>query len=135
MDPKSRRGSLDGSRKRDFPDRVLLFLIRVWRAPPFEGLGFLFGIGSTTAQSWFTEMRDLFHEAMVPRLVYPRPPDELRKMIPQKVLDDFPDLLAILDATSWPQKKPENFLLNRLSYSAYKHFVAFQALLSMIAIA
>lgn len=41
----------------------------------------------------------------------------------------FPDLLAVLDATNWEQQKPENFLLNRLSYSAYKHFVAFQALL------
>ena len=41
----------------------------------------------------------------------------------------FPDLLAVLDATNWQQQKPENFLLNRLSYSAYKHFVAFQTLL------
>lgn len=46
-----------------------------------------------------------------------------------QVLEQFPDLLAILDATNWKQFKPENFLHNRLSYSAYKHMNVFQAVL------
>ena len=50
-------------------------------------------------------------------------------MADEATLQQFPDLLAVLDATNWQQQKPENFLLNRLSYSAYKHFVAFQTLL------
>jgi hypothetical protein len=37
--------------------------------------------------------------------------------------------LAILDATNWEQLKPENFLENRLSYSAYKHMNVYQVLL------
>jgi hypothetical protein len=41
----------------------------------------------------------------------------------------FPYLVAILDATNWEQFKPENFLENRLSYSAYKHMNVYQVLL------
>lgn len=52
-------------------------------------------------------------------------------MMQKGVLERFPDLLAILDATNWEQQRPENFLLNRLSYSAFKHFVAFQVLFGM----
>jgi hypothetical protein len=61
--------------------------------------------------------------------VFPRPPEELRKMSRPKVLEAFPDLLAILDATNWEQFTPQNFLANRLSYSAYKHMNVFQVLL------
>jgi hypothetical protein len=41
----------------------------------------------------------------------------------------LPDLVAILDATNWEQLKPENFLENRLSYSAFKHMNVYQVLL------
>jgi hypothetical protein len=50
-------------------------------------------------------------------------------MTRKEISECFPDLLAILDATNWQEQKAENFLANRLSYSAYKHFVAFQVLL------
>jgi len=50
-------------------------------------------------------------------------------MSKKEVLETFPDLLALLDATNWRELQSENFLLNRLSYSSYKHFVAFQVLL------
>ena len=89
----------------------------------------MYGCGKASSQRYYEELRDLFCARMVPRLVFPRPPEELRQMASQGTLEQFPDLLAILDATNWQQQKPENFLLNRLSYSAYKHFVAFQALL------
>lgn len=46
-----------------------------------------------------------------------------------KVLRLFPDLLVILDAMNWEQLKPENFLENRLSYSALKHMNVYQVLL------
>jgi hypothetical protein len=57
------------------------------------------------------------------------PPEELSKMTREEVRQKFPDLLAILDATNWEQFKPENFLENRLSYSAYKHMNVYQVLL------
>jgi hypothetical protein len=62
-------------------------------------------------------------------VVFPRPPEELSKMTRDEVRQRFPDLLAILDATNWEQFKPENFLENRLSYSAYKNMNVYQVLL------
>jgi len=73
-------------------------------------------------------MKILCHH-FVPRLVFPRAPAELHAMTRQEVKAAFPDLLAILDATNWEQLKPENFLENRLSYSAYKHKNVHQVLL------
>jgi hypothetical protein len=112
-------------------ERVLIFLTRIRRKRSFKEMGYLYGCGKASAQRYFEELRDLFCTEMVPRLVFPRSPEDLLRMADEATLQQFPDLLAILDATNWEQQKPENFLLNRLSYSAYKHFVAFQVLLGM----
>jgi len=75
------------------------------------------------------EIVKIFHAHYVPRIVFPRTPEELRKMSREQVSNQFPDLLAILDAENWEQLKPENVLENRLSYSGFKHMNAFQVLL------
>jgi hypothetical protein len=126
--PSDRRQSNEGFRKVDFEDRVLMFLSRIKRKVSFQELGYQYGCGKATAKRYFDEMVELFNTHMVPRLVFPRPPVELRQMARSEVKEAFPDLLAILDATNWEQLKPENFLENRLTYSAYKHFNAFQVL-------
>lgn len=131
-DDAARRRSNEGHRNVDLDDRVLLFLSRIKRKTPFSELGYLYGCGKASAQRYYQEMVNIFCTDMVPHLVFPRPPEELLKMTSQKVLENFPDLLAILDATNWEQQRPENFLLNRLSYSAFKHFVAFQVLLGTV---
>lgn len=124
-----RRKSNEGFRKVDLEDRVLIFLSRLRRKESFQELGYQYGCGKASAKRYFAEMVDLFYEHIVPRLVFPRPPEELLKMTRPEVKRLFPDLLAILDATNWEQLRPENFLANRLSYSAFKHFNAFQVLL------
>ncbi len=110
-------------------ERMLIFLSRIRRKVPFSELGYQFGCGKETARGYFVEMVDLFNTHLVPRLVFPRPPEELKKMSRKEVLEQFPDLLAVLDATNWEQLKPENFVENRLTYSGYKHFNSFQVLL------
>lgn len=125
------RRSNENYRRVPLPERLLLFLTRLRRKTPFDELGYQYGCGSTTATRYFEEMRTRFCDHFVPRLLYPRPPEELRQMTRKAVADEFPDLLAILDATCWEQCKPANFLENRLSYSAYKHFNGFQVLLGM----
>jgi hypothetical protein len=110
-------------------ERVLLFLTRLRRKTPFVELGYQFGCGRETARRYFHDLVDVFHKHFVLRLVFPRSPEELRKMSRAEVLAQFPDLLAILDATNWEQLKPGNFLENRLSWSAYKHMTVFQVLL------
>lgn len=131
-DPNSRRQSNEGYRKVDLDDRVLIYLTRLKRKRSFKELGYLYGCGKASAQRYYDELLDLFSTTMVPRLVFPRPPEELLAMASQLTLERFPDLLGVLDATNWEQLKSENFFFNRLSYSAYKHFVAFQSLFGEI---
>jgi len=125
----ARRQSNEGYRKLDLDDRTLIFLTRLNRKRSFRELGFLYGCGKSSAERYHYELVDIFSKNLVPRLVFPRSPEELLGMSEKEVLERFPDLLALLDATNWRELLSENFLLNRVSYSSYKHFVAFQVLL------
>jgi hypothetical protein len=124
-----RRQSNDGYWKLDLADRVVMFLARLRRKVTFQELGYQYGCGKESARRYCDELTDLFQKHFVPRLVFPRPPEEVSAMTRPEVKEKFPDLLAILDATNWEQLKPENFLENRLSYSAYKHMNVYQVLL------
>ena len=108
---------------------MLLFLTRLRRKTPFQELAYHYGCGKETARRYFNQLVEVFHKHFVPRLVFPRSPEDLRKMSREDVFAQFPDLLAVLDATNLEQLKPRNFLENRLSYSAYKHMTVFQVLL------
>jgi hypothetical protein len=107
----------------------LLFLTRLRRTLPFKELGYLYGCGKTTAKRWYGEILDLFCDVIVQNVFYPRSPDELRQMRSDLTKVRFADLLAAIDATNWPMLKPENFLLNRLTYSAYKNYNALQVVM------
>ncbi len=106
-----------------------MFLTRLRRKVTFQELGYQYGCGKESARRYCKELTKLFRGHFVPRLVFPRAPEELSKMARPEVRRMFPDLVAILDATNWEQFKPENFLENRLSYSAYKHMNVYQVLL------
>lgn len=129
LESSDRRQSNEGFRKVDLAERVLIFLSRMRRKTSFKELGYQYGCGRESARRYFLELMEIFCEHFVSRLVFPRPPEELCNMTRPEVRDKFPDLLAILDATNWEQLLPENFLENRLSYSAYKHMTVFQTLL------
>jgi hypothetical protein len=113
----NRRESNEGYRKLDLEEEVLIFLTCLRRKTPFQDLGYQYRCGKESARRYFEELVDVFHKHFVPLLVFPRSLEELKKMSREEVLAQFPDLLAILDATNWEQLKPGNFLENRLSYS------------------
>ena len=123
------RKSNEGYRKTDFLERVLIFLSRLRRKLPFKELGYLYGCGKTSAKRWYGEILDLFCDVIVQNVFYPRSPDELRRMRSDLTKERFPDLLAAIDATMWQMLKPENFLFNRLTYSAYKNYNALQVVM------
>ena len=128
-DATNRRKSNEGFRKVDMKERMLVFLSRIRRKVPFSELGYQYGCGKETARRYFDEMVDLFNTHLVPRLIFSPTPEELKKMSRAEVLEQYSDLLAILDATNWEQLRPENFVENRLTYSAFKQFNSFQVLL------
>jgi hypothetical protein len=96
----NRRQSNEGFRKLDLDDRLLIFLQRLRRKTTFQELGYQYGCGKESARRYFGEMVKIFHAHFVPRLVFPRTPEELRKMSREQVSKQFSDLLVILDATN-----------------------------------
>jgi len=107
----------------------LIFLTRLRRKLPFKELGYLYGCGKTTAKRWYGEILDLFCDVIVQNVFYPRSLEELRQMRTDLTKERFADLLAAINATMWQMLKPENFLLNRLTFSAYKHYNALQVVM------
>ena len=122
------KGSKVGFRNVDLENRFLLFLRRCRRKVRFKALGYEHGVGKATAKRYFDEMRKLFLEKLVPQFLYVRKPEDLRARMSEKVKKDFPDVLYLIDATTFDIQKPENFLMNRLSWSAYKGKNVFQVL-------
>jgi hypothetical protein len=51
----------------------------------------------------------------------------------EKTKKVFPNLLYLIDATTFDIQKPKNFLMNRLSYSAYKGANVLQVVFGMCA--
>lgn len=116
-----RRNSNSGYRRRDVNDRILLFLYRMRRDVPFEGLGFQFGIGASTAKSYYDEMLGIFHASLVPLLLHPLRGDQIERMTPPDFARDLPGCKVIFDLTGLALKSKENVLLSRILYSAYHH--------------
>jgi len=100
---------------------VLLFLMRMRRRTPFEGLRILLGVSVGTALNYYTECLEVFHETGVPRLLYPRSGAEIDAMTPQEIKDALPGAKIIFDLTAFGWKSKENVLLARVLYSAYHH--------------
>jgi hypothetical protein len=85
----NRRQSNEGFRKLDLDDRVLIFLQRLRHKTTFQELGYQYGCGKESARRYFEEMVKIFHAHFVPRLVFPRTPEELRKMSRDQVQSSF----------------------------------------------
>lgn len=123
---RRRRSSL-GHRKLDPDDRILLFLIRMRRGMPFEGLGILFGIANSTAFNYYTEILDIFHDSLVPRLLRPFTEAEIDAVTPPEWKEKVPGGKFAVDLTAFKAKARENVVLQRLLYSPYHHQSEFGA--------
>ena len=87
---------------------MLLFLMRMRRRVPFEGLRIMFGVSQGTAYNYYKECLEAFHELVVPRLLHPRSAAEIDAMTPQEVKDALPGAKIIFDLTAFPWKSKEN---------------------------
>ena len=116
-----KRKSNSGHRKLDVDDQILLFLNRLRRRTPYEGLSVLFGVSVGTASNTFTELLLVFHAHLVPRLLDPLSGDQIDAMMPAECKEDLPGARLIVDLTGFPCKGKENVLLGRVLYSAYHH--------------
>ena len=110
-----------GHRALDVADRVLLFLMRLRRGVPFEGLRIMFGISFGSAFNYFTECLNAFHRHVMPRLLHPLSAEQIDAMSSEDIKRDLPGAKLIFDLTAFPWKSKENVLLSRILYSAYHH--------------
>lgn len=117
----NRRNSNSGYRKLDLEDRILLFLMRMRRRVPFEGLRLSFGVSIGSASKYYYECLQSFHTHVVPRLLYPLKADEIDRMIPNEFAEDLPGCKVIFDLTGFAMRSKENVLLSRILWSAYHH--------------
>lgn len=120
-DPGLRRKSNEGHRKLSTDDRVLLFLMRIRRRTPFEGLGILFGISTGAASNYYLEVLNVFHEKLVPLLLAPIDGNTLASYVPEDIQEKLPGAKIIIDLTSFRLKSKSNAALSRILYSAYHH--------------
>ena len=118
---RDRRHSNEGYRKLSLQDRVLMFVMRMRRRVPFEGLRLFFGVSAGTAHNYFDEMRDMFWNDVMPRLLHPRSGAEIDAMTSAEIKADLPGAKIIFDLTAFPWNSKENVLLARVLYSAYHH--------------
>jgi hypothetical protein len=102
-DPSARRQSNEDWRKVDLDEWVLIYLTRIKRKGSFKELGYLYGCGKASEQRYYQEFLELSSKHMVPRLVFPRSPEQLSEMADQNTLERFADLLGVFDATNWQQ--------------------------------
>lgn len=100
---------------------MLLFLMRMRRRIPFEGLRLMFGVSYGTASNYYGEMLKRFHNHVVPRLLHPLSGPAVDAMTPQRVKDDLPGARVIWDGTGFALKSKENTTVGRLLYSGYHH--------------
>ncbi len=72
-----------------------MFLMRMRRRVPFEGLGILFGISKQSASNYYGEILKVFHEDVMPRLLHPFSGAEIDKMSSVGIKRDLPG--AVVD--------------------------------------
>lgn len=118
---RNRRKSNSGHRKLKVEDRILLFLMRMRRKVPFEGLQFEFGVAASTASNYYYDVLKMFHAEVVPRLLHPLKGPEIEAMTPEDFARDLPGCKVIFDLTGFRKSGKENVLLSRLLWSAYHH--------------
>lgn len=87
----------------------------------FEALGFLFGVSNDTAHRSFHRMQKLCKERVIDRLLFLEPPGVVKQFIPPDFAEAFEDTFFIVDGLPKDVLQPENFLLNKLTWSVYKH--------------
>lgn len=110
-----------GSRKIRTADRVLLFLMRMRRRIPYQGLAHFFGLSKSTAANYFDEMLEVCYDDVVPFLLHPLKAADIDAMTPSDFKRDLPGCKVVFDLTGFALKSKENVLLSRLLYSAYHH--------------
>lgn len=84
-------------------------------------LAWLFGIDDHTVRRYLKAMVGLFTQVVVPKALHFRSKEYLELHTPPAFAEHFPSVVCIVDGLPLKQLAPENPLLQRVTWSTYKH--------------
>jgi len=100
---------------------LFLFLLRMRHNITYPLLGIFFGVCENTVSSMVGKALDALSEKIFPRLFYLQDKDTVSKSVPERFQQQFPECLLIGDGVPMNIYKPDTFLFQKMTYSAYKH--------------
>lgn len=117
-----RRRAIGAGRPYSLAVSELLLLTLVWLRLylSLEALSFLFGIDKATASRNTRRVLLVLRQLGDETLGWPEPPKRGQGQKLEKVLHDYPDLLAIIDATEQPIERPSDNATQKAHYSGKK---------------
>jgi len=123
----ARKGGITtaGSRKLCDEDMILLWLVKTRHNTPYQALETFFGVSKATARNYFKEVRAAFEKYALDLLFYFPTEEEVVSWTPNDFSKSFPQVRFIVDGIPLRTKLPQNFALNRLAWSSYKHYPCF----------
>lgn len=92
-------------------------------------LGVMFGVSDETAKKYHFEVLDVYMESIVPRLFYLPLEKDMKRYIPARFAQRFPNARLIGDGTHFTIDNPQCFALQGLTFSVYKWGNTFQMVL------
>jgi len=114
-----------GNRKLCDEDMILLWLVKTRHNTPYQALETFFGVSKATALNYFKEVRAAFKKDVLDLLFYFPAEEEVVSGTPNDFSKSFPKVRFVVDGIPLRTKLPQNFALNRLAWSSYKHYPCF----------
>lgn len=102
-------------------DLLVLFLTKVRLGTPYYALSKQFGVDTRSAQREILRALRTFNDSIGKRLFHLQHADTVRANLPQDWPERFKDTLLIGDGYPKAIKKSGTFVIQRITWSVYKH--------------
>jgi len=117
--PRQRAVGGGGQYKNDIRNRLLMGLIWLRIYPIYEVLGFLFDLHKSNVSRNLEPVLEVLHQLLGDEVAWPDEKQRKKKGMDQ-FLEEFADVVAIVDATEQPIQRPEDDETQRRFYSGKK---------------
>lgn len=117
--PRQRAVGGGGQYKNDIRNRLLMGLIWLRIYPIYEVLGFLFDLHKSNVSRNLEPVLEVLHQLLGDEVAWPDEKQRKKKGMDQ-FLEEFADVVAIVDATEQPIQRPQDDETQRRFYSGKK---------------
>jgi hypothetical protein len=117
--PRQRAMGAGGQYRNDIRNRLLMGLIWLRIYPIYEVLGFLFDLHKSNVSRNLEVVLEVLHQLLGDEVAWPDEEQRKKKGMDQ-FLEEFADVVAIVDATEQPIQRPQDDETQRRFYSGKK---------------